>query len=67
MPKTVVIPLKCEHCGKGVTVECEHHPGFGYMNFYAIDCPHCGKRNHPQLPGDVVDVRRSSDAQEKSE
>ena len=30
----------------------------GYMNFYAVDFPHCHARIHPQLPGDIVDVQK---------
>jgi len=65
MPKTVIVPMTCAHCGKGMVVECEHTPGFSIMQHYAIDCPHCGKLNHQQpLPGDIVDIRRSEDAEE---
>jgi hypothetical protein len=64
--RTVVIPLKCEHCGKGITVECEHHSGTGITNFY-VDCPQCGKRHDRPLPGRVVDVRPRLESTGESE
>ena len=54
----VVIPAKCAKCSRQIEIDCEHSPGFGYMNFYAVDCPHCHARIRPQLPGNIVDVRK---------
>ena len=44
----VVIPAKCAKCSRQIEIDCEHSPGFGYMNFYAVDCPHCHARIRPQ-------------------
>ncbi|HEY3384401.1 MAG TPA: hypothetical protein VGK32_21800 [Vicinamibacterales bacterium] len=55
--RAVVVPFACGHCREPLEVDCAHTPGFAQMNFYRFDCPKCGKDNHQQLPGDIVDVR----------
>jgi hypothetical protein len=60
-PKVVVFPIVCASCHKRFEIECEHTPGFGYMSPHLIECPHCGKPNHPLLPADPIDVRKVPD------
>jgi hypothetical protein len=59
-PPHVVIPFECRKCHAHVEILCKHSTGFGYMNIYAVDCPNCGDRTHPTLPGDIVSVGLAS-------
>ena len=59
--KIVVVPIDCSKCKQGIEIECQHVAGFGYLNFYRVDCPHCGAVNHRQLPGDIVNVFKAGD------
>lgn len=61
-PAVVVIPVSCGKCRAKLEIDCVHRPGFGVMNHYAVDCPACGGRIHPLLPGDIVDVRQAGSA-----
>lgn len=61
--KVVVVPKTCPSCGQSMEIECQFTPGFGYISFHRIDCPHCGSVNHWQMPGPVVDVLKSGTAE----
>ena len=58
VPALVRIPVRCDKCRAKVEIDCVHTPGFGLMHHDAVDCPACGGRIHPLLPGDIVDVRQ---------
>lgn len=53
----VAIPHTCKTCGKPFEIEIRHAPGFSIMDFYLVDCPHCGAHLHLQLPAEPVNVR----------
>lgn len=52
----VVLRFTCPKCNKAMKVLVTHVPGFGYMNFHAVECPHCHQVTERMLPADVVDV-----------
>ena len=49
--QVVVITVKCAKCSRQIEIDCEHSPGFGYMNFCAVDCPHCHAADSSAVAG----------------
>lgn len=54
----VVLRFTCPHCHKEMKVLVRDVPGFAYMNFHTVDCPHCGKVTERMLPADILDIER---------
>jgi phage terminase large subunit GpA-like protein len=65
--EVVLIQVACGRCGREIEIECESPRGFAQSRFYAVDCPHCGCRIHPQLPGDILDVWRPGEREAQSD
>ncbi len=51
-PATVIVPVKCPHCGK--EWELEAVPQKGKLDHYSIECPDCKKPWAEKLPGEIV-------------
>ena len=55
MTRTAALSVKCEHCEKRFTLECEISAGFSYMPPGWFRCQSCGEINQlAALPGDPV-------------
>jgi hypothetical protein len=52
----VVLRFTCPKCNKSMKVLVKHVPGFGYMQFHAVECPHCHAVTERMLPADILDI-----------
>lgn len=59
--KLVVVPIECHHCKNGIEIEYQVVLGFSCGSFYQIVCPHCGRSNHQDLPGEILAVFKEGD------
>jgi hypothetical protein len=52
----VSVSFGCVGCGVRLRAECERTDDGGRLTFYDLECPICGQRIRPFLPGPAVSV-----------
>jgi hypothetical protein len=60
--EVAVLSAQCFTCAESIEIHANTTRGFGAMEFYAVECPHCSKLNDIPLPGDIVGIFKASDS-----